>query len=184
MSTPTLWLRAPKRMLVAALALAAAGCGPGVGGTGTGLEPPPDIPGSGTATATLAPLCDSPLAPLLRCPAAGTASASLGTALVWLADGNASRNAQARIEGNAVDLELACRGLQFNGTWSAKPGQAARFWGVLRDLAGGTSAEVALAAAPAGTELTLQLLDAQGQPLTDPFAVHRVPDALPAGPCR
>ncbi len=179
MSPPSSWLITLRRLLAAALALAATGCGPGVGGTGTGMDPQPG------ATATLAALCESPLAPLLRCPAvSGSPSAALGTALVWLADGSPTRNGQARVEGNAIDLELACRGLQFSGTWGTRAGQPARFWGVVRDLAGGTSAEASLPAATLGTEVALQLLDAQGLPLTDAFTLHVVPDALPAGPCR
>jgi len=155
------------------------GCGPGVGGTGTGAEQPPAT----AAPALLAPLCDSDLAPLLRCPAPGTVAAALGTGLVWAADGASQRNALARIEGNAVDLEVACAGLQFSGSWSQATGQAARFRGVVRGTAGGEAVAASLTAQRVSTGLVVQLLDAQDRALTGTFTLQVVPASPPAGAC-
>ncbi len=176
----------PTRLLsrggLAALALAwlalVAGCGPGVGGTGTGRDDP------GAPSSTLAALCDSGLTPLLRCPSSPGTAVALGTSLVWLADGAASRDVLARVEGNAIDLELGCRGLQFSGSWSLVSGQAPRFVGQVRDLSSGATAAASLTAQLSGATLLLQLFDAQGASLAGPVTLAVVATPPPLGICR
>ncbi len=161
--------------------LTLAGCGPGVGGTGTGMEPPPGT----SAPTALASLCDSDLAPLLRCTATpGTASAALGTQVVWLADGSATRNVQARVEGNAVDLEVACQSLQFTGTWGTTAAQPARFHGQVRNLATGDAVAATLSAVRDGTNLVVQVLDSQGRDLSSPIVLQVMVGPVPVGICR
>ncbi len=168
---------------VALLALLAtltfSGCGPGVGGTGTGMEPPP-----GTAQPiALAALCDSDLAPLLRCPT--TAAAALGTQLVWLADSTPTRNVQARVEGNAIDLELGCQSLVFTGTWgAAAPQTTARFFGQARNLVTGDAVAATLSAVREGGVLVVQVTDSLGRVLSPPIALQVRAGPAALGNCR
>ena len=158
------------------------GCGPGVGGSGTGASIDP--PGA-TMPAALAALCVSDLSPLLRCPVNGSSTVTaLGTALTWLADGSDTRNALARVEGNAVDFEVACAGLQFSGNWGQVAGQPPAFHGVVRNAATGAAQSASLIALRQGTAAVLQLFDADGRALASPITLTVVPGAPPVGICR
>jgi hypothetical protein len=166
-------------LVVCLLALSACG-GPGVGGTGTGATVDP-LPAFG---ASASPLCSSELAASLSCPAStGGATPSTGTAAVGYGDGLAPLPtlppAQARFEGDRIDFQVPCQQLRFSGQWGQLPGQAARFYGWV-DQAGAMSL-ASLTVQVQGSQLVLQLRDAQGRALADARTLSRLPVAPPAG---
>lgn len=164
-------------LLLAGLLGLLAGCGPGIGGTGTGSDMEP----TGQVAAPLA-LCDSDLAPLLRCTAGAAAA---GSTLQWWADGSATRDALLRLEGNAVDVDAACSGWLFSGVWASAASQPARFHGTVRSSTGGVSPQAGtLTARRQDAALVVQLFDAEGRSLAGPFVLQVQALPPPAGPCR
>ena len=167
--------------LALTLALALAACGPGVGGSGTGATESA-LPLFGASAAAL---CSSDLAAALDCPTvAGSAAPpgpGVGTATVYFADTIDGRRVLVRLQGNTIDLDVPCAGLQFSGEWGVISGQAARFFGY-------TSADTvpvpaALEVRIVGSGLQLTLRDAAGRVLLGPVLVTRTPVAGTPGGC-
>ena len=155
------------------------GCGPGVGGTGTGNA-------ESTAAqlgASLEPVCASELAAVLSCPNAPATTAS-GTAVVWFADAAEGARVLVRVQGNQLDLDIACDGLHFEGLWAAVPGQSARFFGPALIAPASDSVPSTLTAERLGSGLVLQLYDAKGAALGALLNVVPVPGAPPPAACR
>lgn len=166
-------------LLIAGLLGLLAACGPGIGGTGTGSDMEPT--GNAAAPHPLA-LCDSELAPLLRCTSGATAAGSL---LLWWADGSTTRDALLRLEGNAVDFEAVCSEWLFSGIWASVGGQPARFHGTVRSATGGVAPQAGtLTAQRQDAALVVQLFDASGRSLAGPFVLQGVASPPPAGSCR
>jgi hypothetical protein len=166
-------------LLACVLTLSACG-GPGVGGTGTGatVEPLPAFGANASA------LCNSELAASLQCPVGtGGATPSAGTAAVGYGDAVAPTPnlplAQARFEGDRIDFQVPCQQLRFNGQWGLAPGQSARFYGWVEQA--GAFSLASLTVQVQGTELLMQLRDAQGRTIAQALTLSRLPVAPPAG---
>lgn len=182
--------------LAIGLAALLAGCGPGVGGTGTG-------PSASAADAlaafgaSAAPLCGSTLAAGLQCASVGSAPGGLpgsspgstaqvpAAPLQFLADDSVAAHTVARVVGEGIELELACEGLRFSGTWGAVPGQPARFYGVVQRTGSGNGGDggaqlATLSARADGDGITVWLADGGGTALAASRLLRPVPAALTA----
>jgi hypothetical protein len=148
-------------LLVLVLAMLISGCGPGVIGTGTGQSATLEDFG-----ATPAPLCESDLAPQLRCP-------SPGTQVTWFADSATAARTSVRIEGNRAQLDASCANFQFSGEWGKVGGQGGRFFGNAITATG--SVPAVLVVTPTGSGLLVQLQTAQGAVLMGPLLLVSVP---------
>ncbi len=174
--TPKLPPAQPRTLLwalgVVCVALLGA-CGPGVGGSGTGAEPD-SLEAFG---ATAAPVCDSTLAPQLVSCAAAVPAATL------FADSSATPRVTARLEGNTVDLQAPCAGLQFKGVWGVAGKQPARFYGQATLANSSVLASLTATSTTAGG-LLVDLRDAQGGQLLGPLTLLPAPPGTAAPSCR
>ena len=102
---------------------------------------------------------------------------------MWFANDARDGRVLARIEGNQIDLSIACESLQFTGAWGAAPGQAARFYGTATNAGSGNAVPATLAAQPTANGLTVQLQDTQGIALGAPYELVRVAAPPSAATC-
>lgn len=174
--------RCPLLFALAAAALLAA-CGPGVGGTGTGDTPGPSTAlGPGDFGAAAAPVCASALADALACTSTGVPAGpdAAGTAAVRWDSVAPDAPLTARFEGNALQLDGACSGLAFRGSWGVDGAGDGRYYGSFsRDAAGGTQAGIVQVGIQPDASLQLRVLDEAGQVLAGPLRLERAsaPDA-------
>lgn len=153
-------------VLVLMLAVVISGCGPGVIGTGTGASATLEDFGAAPA-----PVCESDLAPQLRCP-------TPGTQVTWFADSATAARTSVRIEGNRAQLDATCAHIQFSGEWGKVGGQGGRFFGNATTASGNVPA--VLVVTPTGSGLLVQLQTAQGESLLGPLLL--VPVAAQPAP--
>lgn len=167
----------PGLLVALLLAWLLAACGPGVGGTGTGEDA---LAAQGARPANV---CDSELGVLLGCPPAGPAGATApgvpDTRPWWSVDAATGRFAIARFDGAAVQLELRCPVLRFEGRWGQSDALGARYFGVLASEPGQPLASLRLQ--PDGPALLAQLFDIAGRPIGPPapLAAAAPPPAAP-----
>lgn len=171
------------------LSLALIGCGPGVGGTGTGpvnentvSAPAPGNNGAGNGSGTSPhpsnSVCQAAFAPLLSC-----APPSQGTQAVEFADTPTEALVSASLAGDHLVLHLPCTDTTFEGDWAADSPPSGRFLGQLVTPPHGVPQPASVSAEPQDSQLVLRLFDTQGQALTEPLIVTRVP-APPSLPSR
>ncbi len=169
------------------LLLALAGCGPGVGGTGTG-EQSSALEFFGARAASV---CTASFAGQLKCPTRVVIGPTLvapneGSETVIWADNGSNLPVSARINGSDVELEAACEGVRFTGTWGTRQGEGAgRFYGyyVTRDLNFAVPGTLSAQAAN-GASLAYVLQDASGRVVFGPRVLKRTTGETVPSLCR
>lgn len=168
-------------LLALLTAMLLAGCGPGIGGTGTG-----DDVGPADFGATDAPVCDSDLGKVLACPggAPGT-PANAGTAATEFASAAGATATRARFDGNAVQIDLLCRGQVFSGRFGVEGAAPGRYYGSLATPGEAVgSLAIAVIEPLEGGALRMRLLDVDDGLLWGPLDLQRLAPGTPAPSCK
>ena len=169
--------------LMLTLTTALPGCGPGVGGTGTG-ESAAELVLFG---ASVASVCNAPLAGSLSCDTSATAIEPLaGTQPVRYLDAAQGANTLVDFKDNSVHLVATCQRLDFIGDWGVTSAQDQRYFGSVLVVGQITRmpATLLVQADPASLsgDLIAVLRDAQGKLLLGPLVLKRAPLPLPVAP--
>lgn len=171
--------RGAAAMAAALLVATLAACGPGLGGTGTGADGDP----LAAAGAQSVPVCQADFADLLACSAGSGATPQPQAGPRFLAETEPASRDLLELQGQDARLELRCQNLQFSGTWGQQPGQAPRYFGVVRGPQAGQEARATLTVARTAGGVEASLLDAQGGVLRAGVALKPVAAPTTAASC-